>query len=189
MTSEGHLKICDFGLVVEKIIGAAKTKGVVGTRKYMAPEVFQTKKYGASADWWSFGVTLYQMLVGRVPVTSSQPKREYRDCTVHNDIPYPSWLLADQKDILMKLLLKDPECRLGTNGDIRVHPFFGILNWDHLEQRKIWPPYLPLVNPTGDLHLSSQDISFSFVEGANCNKNKKSWDLPDLSFVSPKWRE
>jgi len=80
-TSEGVLKIADFGLAV-----ALKGKlGVVtdgmyrGTDEYMAPEVAAGKKstYGLPADVWSIGVSFYELLFGHLckPARPSFPRR------------------------------------------------------------------------------------------------------------------
>ena len=37
-----------------------------GTIQFLAPEVFSRQLYGRSADVWSFGITLFCMVVGRV---------------------------------------------------------------------------------------------------------------------------
>jgi len=68
LTSEGDVKICDFG--VSKIV---QNKNLVmedqcGTPAYIAPEVFSGKGYkGFQSDIWSAGVVLYAMLLGTVP--------------------------------------------------------------------------------------------------------------------------
>lgn len=40
---------------------------IAGTPPYMAPEVHCRKAYGRAMDWWSLGVTLYKLMIGRVP--------------------------------------------------------------------------------------------------------------------------
>ena len=72
LTSQGHVKICDFG--VSKLI-TKKTELMFeqcGTPAYIAPEVFENRGYtGYQSDVWSAGVVLYTMLFGTVPFKAS----------------------------------------------------------------------------------------------------------------------
>jgi serine/threonine protein kinase len=37
----------------------------VGTPDYIAPEVFMQTGYNKLCDWWSLGVIMYEMLIGK----------------------------------------------------------------------------------------------------------------------------
>ena len=50
----------------------------VGTPDYIAPEVFLQTGYSSSADWWSLGVLMYEMLIGYPPFCSETPQETYR---------------------------------------------------------------------------------------------------------------
>lgn len=67
LTSEGEVKICDFG--VSKVIQPGQVMNEqCGTPAYIAPEVFESNGYqGFASDIWSTGVVLYAMLYGAVP--------------------------------------------------------------------------------------------------------------------------
>lgn len=43
---------------------------VIGTRLYMAPEIFQGGGYDERIDLWSLGVTIYKLVAGRTPFES-----------------------------------------------------------------------------------------------------------------------
>ncbi|KAA8492029.1 Secretory immunoglobulin A-binding protein EsiB [Porphyridium purpureum] len=63
LTEEYTAKISDFGLATVKNTGSyAKSKA--GTDAYMAPEVMRGDKYDRTCDVWSFGVMLYEMVLG-----------------------------------------------------------------------------------------------------------------------------
>ena len=54
LDSDGHIKICDFGLSKLEVVDDS-VKSICGTPEYLAPEVIRRQRYGKAVDWWSLG--------------------------------------------------------------------------------------------------------------------------------------
>ena len=55
-----------------------RSKQVVGTVGYAAPEYIQTGRLTAKSDVWSYGVFLYELITGRRPMDRNRPKNEQK---------------------------------------------------------------------------------------------------------------
>ena len=74
----GHIVLTDFGSA--KLLKVSqKTNTIAGTPQYIAPEVLRGEPYSFSADWWSSGILLYEMLTGRVRIYPAYLSQIYRD--------------------------------------------------------------------------------------------------------------
>jgi len=71
LDAQGHIKLTDFGLSKVCVSDRQVTYSVCGTPEYIAPEVIRGKGYTQTADWFSFGSLLYDMLTGRPPFYSA----------------------------------------------------------------------------------------------------------------------
>ena len=60
----GFIKLIDFGTTKEL---KDKTKSIIGTPQYMAPEVILGDLYSFEIDYWSIGVCLYEFCCGILP--------------------------------------------------------------------------------------------------------------------------
>ncbi|KAL4625097.1 protein kinase C theta type-like [Arapaima gigas] len=149
LDSDGHIKISDFGMCKENMLGDTKTSTFCGTPDYIAPEILLGQKYGCSVDWWSFGVLLYEMLMGQSPFHGHSEDELFQSIRTDNPF-YPRWLSRDARDILIKLFVREPEQRLGVRGNIRQHRFFAAVDWTALEKRQVQPPFRPTVKSSSD---------------------------------------
>jgi novel protein kinase C delta type len=66
------------------------------------PQILQGLKYTFSVDWWSFGVLLYEMLIGQSPFHGDDEDELFESIRV--DTPhYPRWITKESKDIMEKV--------------------------------------------------------------------------------------
>ncbi|XP_043943103.1 protein kinase C theta type [Protopterus annectens] len=149
LDKSGHIKIADFGMCKEGMFDDGKTTTFCGTPDYIAPEILLGQKYGTSVDWWSFGVLLYEMLIGQSPFHGHDEEELFQSIRM-DDPYYPRWISKDAKDILVKLFVREPEQRLGVKGNIRHHSFFREIHWQALENKETEPPFKPKVKSPSD---------------------------------------
>jgi serine/threonine protein kinase len=75
LTSDGHVKLADFGVSAELRNTLHKRKTVVGSPYWMAPEVIRESHYDGRADVWSLGITAIEMAEGAPPHANLHPLR------------------------------------------------------------------------------------------------------------------
>jgi len=159
---EGHIRIVDFGMCKLQVYLDKTADTFCGTPDYMAPEIIKGMKYTHSVDWWSFGVLLYEMLIGQSPFNGCDEDELF--WSICNEQAYfPRFLSKEAKQILLLLLEKNPAKRLGVSesvhGDVRTQPFFKPIDFNRLERRQVIPPYKPkLKNP---MDVSYFDTAFT----------------------------
>ncbi|OCT66095.1 hypothetical protein XELAEV_18042349mg [Xenopus laevis] len=158
---DGHVKISDFGLAVPNMFGNKTIGGRAGTLGYMAPEVLQRKRYNAAVDWFSVGIIICQMASGDSPFYEGNNREKIISSTINDEPRIPRWLNEDLKDLLRKLLEKDPNQRLG-DGNIKHHPFFSTINWVELENKTL-PPHFHLRAPPMEHSMPTEGNPLSFL--------------------------
>ncbi|XP_048873066.1 protein kinase C delta type-like isoform X2 [Brienomyrus brachyistius] len=186
---DGHIKIADFGMCKENVFGENRATTFCGTPDYIAPEILLGQKYSFSVDWWSFGVLMYEMLIGQSPFHGDDEDELFE--SIRMDTPlYPRWITKEAKDLLERLFERDPTRRLGIVGNIRAQAFFRTINWPALERREIEPPFKPKVKAPND--CSNFDREFLNEKPRLSHSDKNFIDSMDqaafsgFSFINPK---
>ncbi|XP_074486652.1 microtubule-associated serine/threonine-protein kinase 2-like [Sebastes fasciatus] len=176
ISTDGHIKVADFGL---SKIGSVSTAACLteserrrnareftdletcGTSVFMAPELFLKTGYGKPIDWWATGIILYNFLYGNVPFSGWNSK-ETAELVTENDIHFPD-AGSPQRDVarnlISRLLEKDPVKRLGTRGasEVKRQPFFRGVDWKNLPYET--PPYVPNAEDTSRFPMCASSDS------------------------------
>ncbi|KAM6285321.1 ribosomal protein S6 kinase alpha-3 isoform X4 [Patagioenas fasciata] len=146
LDEEGHIKLTDFGLSKESIDHEKKAYSFCGTVEYMAPEVVNRRGHTQSADWWSFGVLMFEMLTGTLPF-QGKDRKETMTMILKAKLGMPQFLSPEAQSLLRMLFKRNPANRLGAGPDgveeIKRHAFFSKIDWNKLYRREIHPPFKP----------------------------------------------
>lgn len=151
LDNSGHLLLTDFGLSKVKT-DDSRPRSFLGTPEYMAPEVLSgngEKEYGCEVDWWGVGALACDLMTGGPPFRGNNHKK-VAERIQKQKLALPYFLSAEAKDLITKLLKKDPTKRLGYNmpkdlQTIKNHRFFRKIDWEKLERRELEPPIVPLI--------------------------------------------
>lgn len=88
----------------------------------VSPEVLKNEDYTTKIDCWGFGALLLYLITDKYPF-EELTKREFMQKISTEDVPLPEWLPATAKDLIGKLLDRDPEKRPSLQ-EIEGHSFF-----------------------------------------------------------------
>lgn len=115
LSSEGDVKLSDFGLGAVRQEDTINTSGMLnticGTPNYAAPEVLAKKGYdGGAADVWSLGVCLYVTLAGCLPFDEDDLVHLFNKISLA-EYQTPPWISGEASDILYRMLQAEPSHR------------------------------------------------------------------------------
>ena len=150
--SNGYIHITDFG--ISKIYHPENGKENSGTPGYMAPEVLFNKDHDYSVDYFSLGVILYELLMGKRPYHGHNKKELRKDIVTRqariNEENIPDNFVRSKNffdciNFINGLLERKKEKRLGYNGfqEIKEHSWLANFEWDDLINKTMQPPFIP----------------------------------------------
>ena len=124
LTPQGIVKLMDFGIARSSTDGTLTSTGTtLGSLNYMPPEQVRGESADARSDIYSFGISLYELLTGKLPFHSDS---QYSLMTAHlNEVPTPPITLRDDlpaslNEIIMMAMAKDPAERFQSADAFRA---------------------------------------------------------------------
>ncbi|TMW58660.1 hypothetical protein Poli38472_010219 [Pythium oligandrum] len=223
---DGHVVLADMGLAAGYDPGNLKKddngntkyvpqnakftrrKTTVGTRGYMAPEIISGKLvkrdqrpgYTHAVDYWSLGVTIFELLCGFQPFSvysggnffqevaneeifrlSPRTQHKIELQKMAQGVTFPPHLSKNAQDFLRRLLEVNAEIRLGCSPEkgfqeFMDHAFFEVVDWEKLMMKHIDPKFKPTLPPLTDKKIyNSYDHMMSH------------FDMRDKDFIRHDW--
>ncbi|CAB1316036.1 unnamed protein product [Coregonus sp. 'balchen'] len=189
LDEEGHIKLTDFGLSKESIDHDNKAYSFCGTVEYMAPEVVNLRGHTLSADWWSYGVLMFEMLTGTLPF-QGKDRKETMTMILKAKLGMPQFLSQEAQSLLRNLFKRNPGNRLGAGPDrveeIKRHSFFSTIDWNKLFRREIHPPFKPASGrPDDTVYFDSEFTAKTPRDSPGCPPSANAHQLfKGFSFVA-----
>ncbi|XP_043277250.1 ribosomal protein S6 kinase 2 beta isoform X2 [Venturia canescens] len=187
LDTQGHLSLTDFGLSKQPL-DDTKTYSFCGTVEYMAPEVVNRQGHSFAADWWSFGVLMFEMLTGALPFQGANRKATMTQI-LKAKLGMPFNITRKAQELLRALFKRNPVNRLGVGGveEIKNHAFFSSIDWDALLRKEVTPPFRPAVTHEDDaLYFDSEFTSKTPKDSPGVPPSASAHELfRGFSFIAP----
>ncbi|OJA11154.1 hypothetical protein AZE42_02368 [Rhizopogon vesiculosus] len=194
LDAQGHAHITDFNVAIHYSERRLHTS-IAGSLAYMAPEVVGRKGYTWCVDWWSFGVTLYELLFLRRPF-DGRTSEKMTNSILKDSLKFPDdaskKCSANCTKFVQALLERNASQRLGCrpNGqgfqDIKNNPWLVGADWESMETKAARPPFVPDIKKA-NFDVTHELDEFLMVEKPLTHTKRKA--NPDLAKMKPEWRQ
>ncbi|HET9905047.1 MAG TPA: protein kinase, partial [Anaerolineales bacterium] len=108
VAKDGQIYLADFGLarIAQSGESTLSSDMIMGTPQYISPEqAMGVKELDERTDLYSFGVMLYEMVVGKVPFNADTPFSVIHD-HIYSPLPLPHTVNPDVSESVERVLLK-----------------------------------------------------------------------------------
>eukprot|EP01121_Diplochlamys_sp_Union-15-3_P002120 TRINITY_DN1183_c0_g2_i1.p1 TRINITY_DN1183_c0_g2~~TRINITY_DN1183_c0_g2_i1.p1 ORF type:complete len:412 (-),score=44.68 TRINITY_DN1183_c0_g2_i1:141-1376(-) len=179
LDTQGHIILTDFGFAKENISDQNRATSFCGTMEYMSPEMIKKLPYGRETDWWSLGVLIYDMLIGRPPFKSKN-QGALAKMILKQTFKLPKYLTPSACNLIRGLIQRDVSKRLNVL-QLKSHPFFKGVDWAKYSARAVPPPFCP-VTKDGILDTSNFDLEFTCTANLTFSPDPKLSTSQDRYF-------
>uniref|UniRef100_A0A0K0F1Z9 non-specific serine/threonine protein kinase n=1 Tax=Strongyloides venezuelensis TaxID=75913 RepID=A0A0K0F1Z9_STRVS len=123
-SKDGTVKISDFGFCAHLTDDRPKRRSLVGTPYWMAPEVIKRSSYDVSADIWSLGIMIIEMVMGEPPHFHEDTLKALKKILECDEptIPSNANVSEELRDFVSKCCVKKSNLRLSAS-KLLEHPF------------------------------------------------------------------
>ena len=179
--SDGHIKLADFGLAKENARTDTPNKTFCGSPQYLSPEMLSKQGTTKASDIYGIGAILYELISGNPPFYTQDQNLMLQNIS-ENKLEFQEFFSEEIKDLLKKMLDKDPKKRIGINNDksdLKNHEFFKDINWEDIALKKVKPP-LDMIDVKEEYNLKEK-VEFTDTDYTSENYNIRR--IEGFSFV------
>ncbi|CAO3674170.1 unnamed protein product [Rhizopus stolonifer] len=192
LDEKGHAHLSDFNVATHLTPQKPYRQNRAGSLIYMAPEILLGQKYAEDVDWWSLGITAYELLFGKRPFegsTNDDVKKAIIQCSL--EFPKDIHVSIECKQVVKGLLTKRSKDRFGHGEHgvekLKAHPWFRGIDWKELEIKKAQPPFIPSKDsPNYDAIHELEELLFE-EEPLRPHPKSKATELEELIEIDTKF--
>ncbi|XP_046851658.1 serine/threonine-protein kinase 32A-like isoform X2 [Xenia sp. Carnegie-2017] len=150
LDSKGHVHLTDFNVATVMEDDNTLATSMSGTIPYMAPEIFRTsvcqsRGYTHEVDWWSLGVTAFELLKGKRPyhITAGTNTAEIIQMFDSSCVILPNNWSKNFKDLVKKLLHIDPDMRLNNVEKLKECELMDAVKFEAVKNKDVPVSFIP----------------------------------------------
>ena len=138
LDSSGHICICDFNLAKTDVPKDKRADSFCGSPMYLSPEMLSGKGVDYRCDIYGIGLLMYELVTGSPAFIANDIQSLY-ELIRTNNIDYKSYDISEEtRDLLVKILVKNPEERISLE-EMKKHPYFKFIDFNKVLRKEYGP--------------------------------------------------
>ena len=174
----GHIKVCDFNLAKSGVSKQKRATSFCGSPMYLSPEMLDPEGVDQRADIYGIGLLIYELVTDKPAFMAPNLDALY-DKIKNNKIDFDDpKLKGDMKDLLLKILVNNPDERI-TIEEIKKHEYFKDISFVKVFKREYGPIIIKKKDESEfNIKLKNQIFKKNIMDDKdninNINEEKKS---------------